>query len=203
MVKAEPETQPEPVTKTEAEREPLTESIEEPQDRTREQAEAALERAMQAEMKRREEAERQAKVERETREHRETMAREQKKREQREKQRTARSSNSGAGGSSKINSSSGRVSASTGSILNYKSLIQSRIARNRPATAYTGNVVIVLSLTTSGRLKSIRVTRSSGNSALDRQALSTVRRAAPFPPAPSGIHPGSLSNVVVQLNFQR
>lgn len=197
----EPQSKPEPVVKAEAV--PVLESTpeEQPQDRTLELAEAALERAMQAEIQRREEIERQ--VYREAREQREKLAQEQEKREQREKQRTARSAPSGAGGTSSTNSSSGRVSASTGSIRSYKSLIQARIARNRPATAYTGDVVIELSLSTSGHLKGARVTRSSGNRALDRQALSAVRRAAPFPPAPASVDAGSLNNIEVPFNFQR
>jgi len=178
-------TEPDPAANTEAGPPPTTESIkEEPPQETRiEQAENALERAMQAELKRREEAERQ-----------ERLAREEKRRE-------TRSTPSGAGGSGNSGSSSARISASTGSIRNYASMIRSRIARNKPSAYHSGNVVIALNLSTSGGLQSARIVQSSGNKVLDRQALSAVRRAAPFPQPPAGVHSSQLS-FTIPFTFQ-
>lgn len=202
---AEPEPQTETVTKTEIEPAPPSESIEqEPsEDSTLQEAEDALERAMQVEIKRHEEAERKTRLEPKTREYRKKLAREQERHEERRKKRTARNTYSGAGGSSNSRSSSARVSASTGSIRNYASIIRSRIARNKPPSRLTGKVVFALSLSTSGRLRSARIIRSSGNRTLDKQALSAVRRAAPFPRAPAGISSNQLSYIEVPFNFRR
>lgn len=188
---SEPELFPEPVMKAETEPALLTESIpdEPPEDTMLQEAEHALERAMQAELKRREEAERKAVRERQARKRREKLAMEQERREQRKKKRIARNSQSGAGGASNSRSSSARISASTGAIRNYASMIRSRIARYKPSTAHTGGVAISISLTASGGLKSVAIIRSSGNRTLDRQMLSAVRRAAPFPRPPDGTSP--------------
>ncbi|SMH47103.1 energy transducer TonB family protein [Mesorhizobium australicum] len=48
------------------------------------------------------------------------------------------------------------------------------------------DVHVAFTVTTSGALASVSVTRSSGSSALDNAALQAVRRAAPFPPIPDG-----------------
>lgn len=204
VTKPLPKPQPETETKAETEPAPIAETIkaEAPQDRTLEQAEDALEQAMLAELKRREEAERKARSARKSRQPREKSARKQKKHEQRQKKRTVRNTHSSAGGSSNSRSSSARVSASTGSIRNYMSIIRSRIARNKPSGRVTGKVVIALSLSTSGNLQSARIIRSSGNGSLDRQVLSAVRRAAPFPHAPAGISSSQLSNIKVPFTFQ-
>jgi protein TonB len=37
-----------------------------------------------------------------------------------------------------------------------------------------------------GGLRAARISKSSGNSALDQAALASVRRAGPFPPPPAG-----------------
>jgi protein TonB len=49
-----------------------------------------------------------------------------------------------------------------------------------------GNVKVAFSIDASGRVKSVRVARSSGNGELDRAALDTVRRASPVPTPPPG-----------------
>lgn len=84
-------------------------------------------------------------------------------------------------------SSAGRVSASSGSALNYAALVRSRVASRRPGGGgRRGTVVVAFSVSRSGALNAARVTRSSGNSSLDGSVLAAVRGAAPFPPPPAG-----------------
>ncbi len=47
-----------------------------------------------------------------------------------------------------------------------------------------GEVIVSFTVSKSGGVSSIRVARGSGSQALDRAALDTVNRAAPFPPIP-------------------
>ncbi len=65
-----------------------------------------------------------------------------------------------------------------------------RRARRYPSEAkrerLRGQVRVSFTITSNGGVSSLRVSRSSGSSILDRAALETVRRAAPFPPIPDG-----------------
>lgn len=89
--------------------------------------------------------------------------------------------------------SAAKASASRGALIAYRSRVQSHLASRRPAgIGVSGRVVIGFSLTSSGGLGHASVTRSSGNPALDRLALATVRAAAPFPAPPAGSRPGDL-----------
>lgn len=82
-------------------------------------------------------------------------------------------------------SSAGRVSASSGSSLNY-ALVRSRVASRRPGgSGSRGTVVIAFSVSRSGALNAARIARSSGNSTLDGSVLAAVRSAGPFPPPPA------------------
>jgi len=68
--------------------------------------------------------------------------------------------------------------------------IQSRIARNQryPAGNHgEGRVKVELVILRSGQLGQVTLAASSGRPALDDAALTAVRRAAPFPPAPDGL----------------
>jgi protein TonB len=117
----------------------------------------------------------------------------QAERNAREKERQAASqAASAARGAGRSQASAGRVSASTGDIRNYGAIVRARIARNKPGGGSRGSVVIALSISTSGSLTSARIVRSSGSASLDQNALAAVRRAAPFPPPPSGAAPGQL-----------
>lgn len=84
-------------------------------------------------------------------------------------------------------SSAGRVSASSGSALNYAALVRSRVASRRPGGGGgRGTVVVAFSVSRSGALNAARIARSSGNSTLDGSVLVAVRGAGPFPPPPAG-----------------
>lgn len=103
-----------------------------------------------------------------------------------EKLAKAQGGGGGARGQAAAKASAGRVSASRGSILSYGAMVRARIARNKPGGGARGNVVIALSISTSGSLQSARIVRSSGNPSLDQSALAAVRRSSPFPPPPQG-----------------
>jgi periplasmic protein TonB len=69
----------------------------------------------------------------------------------------------------------------------YNSSIYQSLMRNalRPKTMEKGRVVLELTLSPSGDLIGHRVVQSSGSEALDRIAMASLERAAPFPPIPS------------------
>lgn len=71
---------------------------------------------------------------------------------------------------------------------NYRGRVQSHLARykRRPNSSGRGTVVVSFTIIRSGSARSIRLSRSSGNGAIDRAALSMVRNASPFPPIPAG-----------------
>lgn len=54
----------------------------------------------------------------------------------------------------------------------------------RPKIVARGRVVVELTLSSSGELLAHRVVESSGSEALDRTAMTSLERAAPFPPIP-------------------
>jgi periplasmic protein TonB len=60
----------------------------------------------------------------------------------------------------------------------------------------TGTVSISFTLARSGRLLAARLVGSSGSSALDSKALEMVRRANPFPAAPTEVSGGSFAFTV-------
>jgi periplasmic protein TonB len=78
----------------------------------------------------------------------------------------------------------------------YNSAIYQALMRNalRPKTMERGRVVLELTLSPSGALLERRVVQSSGSTALDKTALMSLERAAPFPPVPpeAGVEPHTL-----------
>jgi len=67
------------------------------------------------------------------------------------------------------------------------------------AEGITGRPSVRFSLDGSGRVTSVSLSRSSGSSVLDQEAVATVRRASPFPAPPDG-RGASFS---VPVNFTR
>lgn len=59
-----------------------------------------------------------------------------------------------------------------------------RFPKDAKGKGLKGEARVAFTVTASGGLGSVRLLHSSGNAALDRAALETVRRAAPFPPIP-------------------
>ncbi|WP_084615566.1 energy transducer TonB [Solimonas flava] len=68
----------------------------------------------------------------------------------------------------------------------YVQALWTQIAAARPTgTALQGEALVGFTLDADGRLVALELLQSSGNGLLDRLALRTVRRAAPFPPPPA------------------
>jgi len=63
----------------------------------------------------------------------------------------------------------------------YQALMKSAL---RPKTMQKGRVVVELTLAPSGELLEHHVVESSGSPTLDRTAMTSLERAAPFPPVP-------------------
>jgi periplasmic protein TonB len=66
----------------------------------------------------------------------------------------------------------------------YQALIKNAI---RPKATQKGRVVVELTLAPSGELLDHRVVESSGSPALDKTAITSLERAAPFPPLPAEV----------------
>jgi protein TonB len=63
-----------------------------------------------------------------------------------------------------------------------------------------GKVVVRFVLNRAGAVIESAVTKSSGNDALDREALEILRRASPFPPFPAA-KPGLQDSYIAPVNF--
>ncbi len=83
-------------------------------------------------------------------------------------------------------SSAGRLSASTGSVINYAAVVRARVASRRPGGGGHGTVLVFFAITNSGGLSFARVAKSSGDLSLDHRVLAAVQGAAPFPAPPPG-----------------
>jgi protein TonB len=57
-------------------------------------------------------------------------------------------------------------------------------------------------LNRAGDVISSEVSKSSGNSVLDHEALDILRRASPFPPFPAA-KPGTQDSYIAPVNFAR
>ena len=66
----------------------------------------------------------------------------------------------------------------------YQALIKNAI---RPKATQKGRVVVELTLAPSGELLDHHVVESSGSPALDKTAMTSLERAAPFPPVPAEV----------------
>jgi len=87
-----------------------------------------------------------------------------------------------------------QAAASPGQVRRYAGLVRARIARNRPSSrGRRGTAVVRFAISRSGGLRYVRLARSSGDRTLDRAAVGSVRRAAPFPRPPRGMRGGQLT----------
>jgi protein TonB len=73
-------------------------------------------------------------------------------------------------------------------VSNYPGKVRSKLVRaSRSVRARgRGDVVVSFAVASNGSVRSARVSRSSGDAAVDQAALQAVRKAAPFPPIPAG-----------------
>ncbi|EAP80467.1 hypothetical protein NAS141_18179 [Sulfitobacter sp. NAS-14.1] len=70
---------------------------------------------------------------------------------------------------------------------NYPGQVMRRISRaGKPRVRTTGTATIAFAIASNGGLASVSVARGSGSAALDRAAVSVIRKAAPFPRPPAG-----------------
>ncbi len=70
---------------------------------------------------------------------------------------------------------------------NYAGIVLQQIANvRRRRTPESGVAVVAFTIGGNGNLTSISILRSSGNRQVDRFAQQVIRRAAPFPPPPTG-----------------
>lgn len=103
-------------------------------------------------------------------------------------------STSGAGGQSNATAKAGgseRAGASSefgnAEASNYMGQIYRKVNRAKRRGSVgrqRGEALIAFVVASNGSLAGVRVARSSGNEAIDREAVSTVQRAQPFPPIP-------------------
>ncbi len=63
-----------------------------------------------------------------------------------------------------------------------------------------GQPVVLFTMSRDGRVLAARIVRSSGNAALDAEALEMLTRAQPLPPLPSD-QPGESLEIAVPVNF--
>lgn len=133
------------------------------------------------------------------------------KKEPTKKKATKKSASSkGAGGKSNTiaqkggakakgkNSQAGNAAAS-----NYAGKVRRKISRARRSSRGNarGTAVVSFVVDQSGRLSSARISRSSGNASVDKAALDTVRRAAPFPRFPGEVTQRSM-RLAIPLQFK-
>ncbi|WP_299848317.1 TonB family protein [uncultured Roseovarius sp.] len=72
-------------------------------------------------------------------------------------------------------------------VSNYPGKVMKKISRvPKPRVGSKGTSVVAFTISSSGGIGAISLSRSSGSSKLDQAALRVVRRAAPFPPPPTG-----------------
>ncbi|PHP65336.1 hypothetical protein CSC94_19615 [Zhengella mangrovi] len=84
----------------------------------------------------------------------------------------------------------------------YGARVNSHVARRKPRSADgRGTVSLNLRIARSGALLGASISSSSGNAALDRKALETARRAAPYPPPPDDL-PGKSLALRIRLSFR-
>jgi protein TonB len=97
---------------------------------------------------------------------------------------------------------SGANARDSSAIPNWRSQLVARLERNKryPADAQargeTGTVQLAFTVDRNGGAHSVRLVRSSGSSALDRETLTLIDRAAPFPPPPPELGGGQIAIVV-------
>ncbi|MDF1609093.1 TonB family protein [Hoeflea sp. YIM 152468] len=83
---------------------------------------------------------------------------------------------------------------------NYPGKVYARIARTRQTNSGGRGVAYVrFKVASSGKASSVSVSRSSGNSRVDRAAIAHIKRASPFPKPPAGAQ----TSFVIPVEFRR
>lgn len=76
---------------------------------------------------------------------------------------------------------------STNAVLSYRSMLSAHINRFKRPAGGRGTAVVSFVVDRSGRVVSRSLARSSGNSAVDAEAMATIARAAPMPAFPAAV----------------
>ena len=88
----------------------------------------------------------------------------------------------------------------------YNALVFGHLQRFKryPVAAHgaAGTVLVQFALNRAGEVISSEVSKSSGNSVLDHEALDILHRASPFPPFPTA-KPGTQDSYIAPVNFAR
>lgn len=72
---------------------------------------------------------------------------------------------------------------------NYKGLVMAHISRiPRPRASSPGSAYVSFTISSSGNVEQIGISKSSGSSRFDREAMKLVKQAAPFPSPPAGVN---------------
>jgi len=72
---------------------------------------------------------------------------------------------------------------------NYKGLVMQHLSRQRrPRASSPGSAFVEFRISPRGAVKSISISRSSGSSRFDREAIIVVKKAAPYPKPPVGVN---------------
>jgi len=104
---------------------------------------------------------------------------------------------------SRVTAARSAGTASSASIATWRGSIMSRLNRHKrhPDGNSRGTAAVSFTINRSGRVLSVRLTRSSGNPRLDREALALPRRASPLPPPPAGLR-GTTFNLSTPVQFR-
>lgn len=93
----------------------------------------------------------------------------------------------------KVNAAPSSGTASSASIATWRGTVIAHLNRlKRSPGGARGTATVAFSIDRNGTVKSARLVRSSGNSALDKEALALVRRASPVPRPPANVPGNSL-----------
>lgn len=88
-------------------------------------------------------------------------------------------------------------------LASWKSELMAQLNRNKryPSGASSnGTATVAFSINRSGQVTSTRLAHSSGDSALDQEAVSLPKRASPLPKPPDGVGSGSIA-LIVPIRF--
>ena len=91
--------------------------------------------------------------------------------------------------SAEITSDAPAQQAGNAASSNYAGMVMRHLSRiRRPRASGPGSAFVAFTLDRNGEIVSIEISRGSGSSRFDRDALRVVERAAPFPAPPPGVN---------------
>ncbi|ABD06365.1 TonB-like protein [Rhodopseudomonas palustris HaA2] len=98
----------------------------------------------------------------------------------------------------------GAAMPSAASVASWRGSLMAHLNRHKrfPPGGGMGTASVAFSIDRSGQVRSARLVGSSGDAALDAEAVSLVRRASPVPPPPANVGGSSIS-LSVPIRFSR